>query len=251
MSLPNGYIIYRGPSLLNGAPIVAVVIAMSTNPKTGPMSQAYILADNGDRPVEATQNGADVSICGDCKHRPRAAGTCYVVVRQGATRVYKSLTEGRYADLSHCPDLAAEILAGRHMRLGAYGDPAAVPATVWMEFVASLSGWVGYTHQWRNPVAQPLRALCMASVDTASERDLAIAMGWRPFRVRRADEPVARTEAVCPASEEGARKLTCTTCGYCNGTGGGRRGGVSILLHGNHMRDREQRFRVAQEALAG
>ena len=48
---PSGYIIYRGQSLLNGAPIVAVAITKSSNVKTGNMVQTYILADNGQSPV--------------------------------------------------------------------------------------------------------------------------------------------------------------------------------------------------------
>lgn len=249
-SLPNGFIVYRGPSLLNGAPIVAIVIVHSQNTKTGDLAQTYILADGGERPTDALRSGGDAAVCGDCKHRPVNAATCYVVVRQGATRVWLSLHAGLYPDLSHCVDIAAELLADRRVRLGAYGDPAAVPVDVWRELTAHLSGWVGYTHQWRESSAQPLRDFCMASVDTPSERDLALAMGWRTFRVRRHDEPVGRTEATCPASDEAGFKLTCATCGFCNGSGGGRRGGAAILLHGNHMRVREQRFREAQEALA-
>lgn len=250
MRLPNGFIIYRGPSLINGAPIVAVVIAHSTNEKTGDVAQVYILADDGERPVEASQNGSDASICGDCKHRPTLAGTCYVVVRRGPTRVWMSLQDGRYPDLSHCVDLASDLLAGRRARLGAYGDPAAVPVAVWAELTAQLAGWVGYTHQWQARYAQPLRAYCMASVDSPEERALAHWMGWRTFRVRTADEALLTRESVCPASDEGGRKLTCSTCGACDGSSRDRRGGIAIILHGNHMRDREKRFRTAREASA-
>jgi hypothetical protein len=133
------------------------------------------------------------------------------------------------------------------MRLGAYGDPAAVPSAVWRVLTSKLEGWVGYTHQWRQVWAQALRDYCMASVDTSAERALALAMGWRPFRVRTIDEPLERREARCPASEESGFKLTCSTCGFCNGAGSGRRGGVAIQLHGNHMRERAERFRAARE----
>lgn len=241
MSLPNGFIAYRGPSLLNGAPVVCVVIRESVNAKTGNVAQAYILAAH-DRPVVALRDGTDEAICGDCKHRAVYAGTCYVVVRQGASVVWKNLEHGSYPDFSHCPDLVSELLRGRHMRLGAYGDPAAVPVQVWRDLTSALAGWVGYTHQWRRADAQELREFCMASVDSPRELDLARALGWRTFRVRTPDEPIARREAMCPASEEGGNKLTCVTCGFCDGTHRGRSGGAAILLHGNHLRDREQRF---------
>lgn len=241
-SLPRGYIIYRGPSLLNQAPIVAAVVAESANPKTGAMSQAYILPDNDSGPVAAIRSGDDVSVCGDCKHRPRNAGTCYVVVRQGATQVWRSLRAGAYVDMTSYVDIVSEILAGKMMRLGAYGDPAAVPVEVWREVTSCLSGWVGYTHQWRDAAAQPLRELCMASVDTPREMDLARAMGWRTFRVRLSDEPLQHRESVCPASAEAGHKLQCATCRACDGLRSERKGSIAILLHGNHVRQREAQF---------
>src|SRR5262245_33628424 len=53
---PQGVVLYRGPSLLDGAPIVAVATNLarrSKNPKTGNAVQTYILADNGENPIEA------------------------------------------------------------------------------------------------------------------------------------------------------------------------------------------------------
>jgi hypothetical protein len=67
---PTGQIIFKGPSELDGAPIVVIAITRSTNSKTGDMVQTYILPNNGERPTINQQTGADVSICGDCKQRP-------------------------------------------------------------------------------------------------------------------------------------------------------------------------------------
>lgn len=240
--LPTGYIFYRGPSLLTGAPIVAVVIAASSNEKTGSAAQSYILADNGQRPTDALLSGADAAVCGDCKHRPANAGTCYVVVRQGPMRVWMSLQRGNYPDLTGYVDIASEILAGRVIRIGTYGDPASVPVGIWRDLLVAVDGYVGYTHQWRQHFAQPLRDFCMASVDSVPEHDLARSMGWRTFRVRLEKEPLLEREAVCPASEEGGRKLHCDTCRACDGSAGGRRGGVAIVLHGNHPDSRAMRF---------
>lgn len=242
MKLPNGYLIYRGPSLLNGAPIIAIVIAHSHNAKTGNMAQTYILPDIADGPVAAIRSGRDDSVCGDCKHRPVNAGTCYVVVRQGATIVSRAFRAGSYRDMTRYVDIVSEILAGSMVRLGTYGDPAAVPIAVWRELLASMAGWVGYTHQWHRPQAQPLRDLCMASVDSAGELIAARSMGWRTFRVRTADEPLEHREGVCPASNEAGHKLQCATCRACDGNATGKRGGICIVLHGNHPRDRQERF---------
>ena len=83
---PTGFIAYRGPSLIDGSPIVVVVVtAKSSNRKTGSMVQTYILrADQN--PVAAVKSGADVSICGDCKHRgDKGQGrSCYVNLGHGA-----------------------------------------------------------------------------------------------------------------------------------------------------------------------
>lgn len=239
---PTGYIVYRGASLLNGRPIVAVVITKSGNTKTGDIAQSYILPDHGERPTQALRSGADAAVCGDCKHRPAHAATCYVVVRQGATMVWQALQRGLYPDFTRDADVVGEVLYGRMLRIGTYGDPAAVPVKVWRDLAHALRTWVGYTHQWRQPFAQPLRDLCMASVDTPAEADTARAMGWRPFRVRLPEEPLLARESVCPASAEGDHKLQCETCGACNGNATGRAGGIAIVLHGNHAAHRQMRF---------
>ncbi len=67
----NGYVLYEGPSQLDGRPIVCIVTgfrAASDNVKTGDMLQTWILLRNID-PQEATLNGSDFSVCGDCALR--------------------------------------------------------------------------------------------------------------------------------------------------------------------------------------
>jgi hypothetical protein len=99
---PTGQIIFKGPSELDGAPIVVIAITRSSNSKTGDMVQTYILTNNGERPTINQQTGADVSICGDCKHRPANGGACYVVTAQGPSMVYKSFLNGNYTDAGDC-----------------------------------------------------------------------------------------------------------------------------------------------------
>ena len=62
----NHGIIYKGPSLLDGKPIVVIGTYSKRNSKTGAVLQTYILCDDGLDPLEASKTGADFSICGDC-----------------------------------------------------------------------------------------------------------------------------------------------------------------------------------------
>ena len=145
---PSGYILYRGPSLLDGKPIVVVAITKeSKNSKTGNMVQTYVMADNGLSPVESAKTLADESVCGDCKHRRGTGGSCYVNLGQGPRSVMDGVMRGIYPD-SDGYNVGTAVF-NRKVRLGTYGDPAAVPAYVWDELLHGTSGWTGYTHQWR------------------------------------------------------------------------------------------------------
>ena len=68
-------VFWRGPSAIDGAPVVAIASGLSPvpsdqsdNDKTGPMVQTWILREDM-APIMALR-GADRSICGDCVHRP-------------------------------------------------------------------------------------------------------------------------------------------------------------------------------------
>lgn len=227
---PSGYIVYRGPSLINGAPIVVVAVTASTNAKTGNMVQTYILADNGCTPVENTRTGADVAVCGDCPHRRGTGGACYVNLGQGPRAVADGVVRGIYpASLK----LAADTCTGRMVRLGTYGDPAAVPAWVWATLLTSAAGHTGYTHQWRTPQGAAVAQWCMASADSQADRDIAKAMGFRTFRIRTADMPVLAGEFICPAAAEGGKRKTCGTCGACDGGVNTRKADPVIVVHGS------------------
>jgi hypothetical protein len=232
---PTGYVIYRGPSQLDGQPIVVVaLVSKSTNGKTGNMVQTYILRD-GVNPVEAARTGQDESVCGDCKHRPANAGGCYVTLIHGPSVVWRQLQAGAYPVATEA-ELAA-LGAGRMVRLGTYGDPAAAPARIWAELVRLAAGRTGYTHQWRNeslPMGErlALRALVMASADDAAEAQQARELGMRHFRIRTADEALLPREIICPASEEAGKRKTCETCGACSGTQRAGQASVVIIVHG-------------------
>lgn len=224
-----GVVFYRGPSLLTDELIVGVISGLdegSMNKKTGPIAQAWILVPD-EPPMEAVRAGRDAAICGDCALRGDAGHNrkCYVHPWLAANQVWKQVRDGVYPDVDW-PDLAA-VLEGRYLRLGAYGDPAAIPFDVWRQALTLADGWVGYTHQWRRCDAR-FQTLTMASVDTAAECDEARAAGWRTFRVRPFDTPLLAEEIVCPASEEAGFKTTCQACQLCRGTATPAR---SIAIH--------------------
>lgn len=219
-----GYIAYEGPSVIDGRPIVVIVnkLAGSANEKTGAdLVQTFIIrSDVG--PVEALKTGDDASICGQCVHRPLLAKTngqapCYVNVGRSVRSVFEAYRRGRYTKAT--PAELRAILAGRKVRLGTYGDPAAAPVAMWQEILADTAGHVGYSHQWQavdfdHAAWSPL---VMASADTADEAAQANLHGMRVFRVSVGVEKQAG-ESTCPASAEGGKKATCDRCMLCGGT---------------------------------
>lgn len=232
--MSNGAVIYRGTSLIDGAPIVVLAVKLKgsgkANAKTGDMVQTYVLREDID-PVQAIRSGGDASVCGDCVHRGDgfSGRTCYVNVGQGALSVWRAYHRGAYPIMT--PEEAAKLARGRMIRLGTYGDPAAVPSKVWRALVKHSEGWTGYTHQWRKRFAQGLRKLCMASADSAGDAILAHAKGWRTFRVADSKAPSVGREIVCPASKEAGKLLQCIDCKACDGANG-RRGSIRIAAHG-------------------
>ena len=245
MPRPNGAVIWQGVSVLDGVTPISVVVtglnSRSANGKTGDMLQTWIILRDL-HPSEAVESGADSGICGDCKHRKQHDGSRSCYVRMNApTSVWWKLqrTLGRwtpkpglkYAVTSDLREIAA-LGAGREVRLGSYGDPAAVPIVVWQALVSRATGRTGYTHQARR--APSLMALAMASADTVLEAFEYQEAGWRTFRVAApGDGERARGEARCPASVESGRVATCETCPLkCDGAAGGLLN-IVIQAHGN------------------
>lgn len=221
---PNGVILYEGPSVIDGAPIVVIATGLETpsaNEKTGAMVQTFILRADVS-PVDALATGADASVCGDCGHRPiLAAATdeapCYVNVARSVLAIWQAYRRGSYRRIT-AADIPA-VFGGRRVRLGAYGDPYAAPVELWRAVVAVADGHTGYTHQWQNPGFDPdvWAPLVMASADTIDEAALANLHGMRVFRVSIGVD-VAPGEISCPASDEGGRRVQCFDCRLCAGT---------------------------------
>lgn len=228
---PTGHVVYSGPSAINGKPIVAILTTESKNPKTGNMAQLWIMpADMA--PHEALKAGADEAVCGNCKHRRSMGGACYVTVHQGPLSVWKAWQRGNYPYAGGLESLGY----GLDIRLGAYGDPAALPQWVITELLQDAAGWTGYTHQWNAPWADYswLKPFVMASADTEAEAEAARAAGWRYFRIRTESESIGQREFMCPASDEGGNRTDCKACQACNGAGSGsQKASPVIIVHGS------------------
>jgi hypothetical protein len=224
--MSTGYTVYQGPSALDGSPIVAVVTLRSSNTKTGDMAQLWILPALAN-PVEAVKRGVDASVCGDCKHRGvnGSARTCYVNVGQAPLSVYRAYTAGRY---THSLDAACDAIAydALKVRLGAYGDPAALPLEIIARLASASSGWTGYTHQWKS--RPELARYCMASVDSLEEQTSATALGWRCFRVLAVGQGIDAPDTIlCPSD-----KVQCSKCRLCAGTSRPAKS-IAIEAHGS------------------
>ena len=223
------FLLYDGPSQFDGQPIIALATGIetpSTNRKTGPMVQTYILRKDI-APTLAVKSGQDYSICKDCMHR---GTSCYVTVFQAPLQVWKSFQRHKPAALT-----AAELRAigyRRNIRIGSYGDPAAVPSDIWAQLIAKANDFTGYTHDWRNSPAE-IKRMCVASVDSESEQVEARELGWRTFRVLQTHEVSNRDEKLCPATIPNSR-ITCDRCMKCNGSKDSRRHfNIAAHVHGS------------------
>lgn len=219
-------IIYEGPSMINGDPIVALATGLavqSKNVKTGPMVQTWILAQS-EEPHKALKTGQDEAVCGDC---PARGKWCYVTTFQGPLSIYRTWKRGGYQPYQ------PEAFAGKPVRFGAYGDPTAVPFNIWDEIGLQASMTTGYTHAWK--YCDPLhKHYCMASCDTEEEALEARDRGWRTFRVTKSpgDKALSK-EVICPASEEAGNKIQCIQCGACDGTSRRKKSHIVIMVHGS------------------
>ena len=250
----NGIILNEGMSLWDGEPIVAILTGISrpsSNPKTGDMLQVWILRSDM-HPVEALKTGADQSICGNCPHRLDEDNhrTCYVNI-MAPSAIWRTYKAGKYGILTDDSVVRAwsssssrsrfigqsldSIVRGRAVRIGAYGDPAMLPAHYWLNWFKSAGITTGYTHMWDH-IDPEYAKFCMASVDSEEEREKAQELGYRTFRVLDKHEyPEAGNEIPCPASAEQGYSTTCNRCGLCDGSRAdhsNRIPSITITVHG-------------------
>lgn len=248
MSASTGAVVWEGFSRFErGVPLAVALTWQTANVKTGPMVQAWILRMD-ESPAEGVRSGGDSGICGTC---PRRGGNgCYVNAANAPQAVFRAMP--RYERLTVAT--AARRLTGQRLRIGAYGDPAAVPASVWWGLVAHTAGHTGYTHAPEK--APALRELIMASVETESAAVRWQAHGWRTFRVRSyegGEEPerLAPGELACPASREGGQRTACSYCLLCDGAGrNGKARSIAVVDHSGVTLSRLARLRRSREGVA-
>ena len=221
---PSGFVMYEGASQIDGAPIVVIATLKSSNIKTGNMVQTWILRQDL-HPVESSAQGADVSICGNCPHRHNTGGACYVNIGQAPAQVWKSYKKGNYPMF-----ISGEhdsFFMGRKVRLGAYGDPAAMPYEIAERMVNISLGHTGYTHQAaRKFFDKRFLTLCQVSADTPKQAIKFQAMGAKTFRVALEGDALLEGEVECLSDSQG---ISCLDCGLCNGI----KQNVAITVHGS------------------
>jgi hypothetical protein len=241
MPKQNAIKIYDGPSLLDGKRIIVLVTGLaksSKNTKTGAMLQTWILRYDV-APHEALKTGDDSSVCGQCPLRPMlwkaseikvSDRQCYVKVFQAPLSTWKANRDLPVTDLNE----ALELIDGRMVRFGSYGDPGAVPAMIWEALKTNKR--TGYSHQWKG---QNVASFAMASVHSVEERAQAKAKGMRTFRIVSSLDEIVRDlkgraqEIACPASKEAGARTTCNDCGLCDGSRGptDKRKDIVIVAH--------------------
>lgn len=240
--------IYQGPSMIDGDPIRGVVTTTSVNSKLtarlhAEVLQLWILPDLV-HPTLAIQSGEDRSVCGSCPLRAYRDGEkvkrlCYVSP-QPITSVWRH----SHGQAVISPREAVRGSRADLLRLGAYGDPAALPFDLVDELcrealAAGVRRRAGYTHQAGHCDAR-WRRLVMASAEGAQRALELQLLGWRTFTVVPTDEGPGPDAITCPASDERGHKTTCEKCGLCDGArpGGDNRKNISIGVHGERKHTR-------------
>jgi hypothetical protein len=242
-ALPHNLKLYDGPSMLNGERIFVIATAVNANRKIGRMLQLWIIPAIS--PIDAVRSGQDAAVCGDCRHRGDGHGhrrTCYVEWWRSVANIWQGHIHAEKVG----PEQAGRLIAGLQLRIGAYGDPAAVPMAVWRPMLEQAGGWTAYTHQWRRlfNVREAWMPWCMASVDSLEEEHLAHEAGWRTFRVRPVDGVVTSREVICPHETKGVQ---CDSCALCQG----RQVGAKSIVVTVHGKAGVKWFNSRAEALAG
>ena len=211
----KGYVLYKGPSRIDGETIVVILTLQSTNIKTGNMAQLWIMREDTP-PHIAKKQGKDVSVCGDCPIKKE----CYVLTFQGPLSVWNAYKRGTYENLWEMPNaleyaLRIDLLKFLSIRFGAYGDPAALPKWLISSIASNCKDFTGYTHQWNKPKFNFLKNYFMASVESVGQHIAAQSFGFRTFCIKSQNMPIGDSEFECRADTRG---LQCIDCMLCNGS---------------------------------
>ena len=233
MPKTKGYVLYEGPSAINGENIAAILTLNSTNKKTGNMAQLWIL--HKDIPPHIAQKtGDDDAVCGDCPIKKE----CYVLTFQGPLSVWNAYKRGSYVKLNPALTVSnmldetqkmvdfMSLLKNLIIRFGAYGDPAALPKWLIKTIAKNCKDFTGYTHQWNKRKFNFLKKYFMASVETKKLAEKALKKGFRYFRIKPPGAINFKNEITCP-SDIG---IQCIDCKLCNGAKQAKN--ITIEAHG-------------------
>jgi len=256
--------VWQGVSAFDGKEIMAVLSNYATNSdnkKIGlPFCQLYTL------PVGVVPNVGfqekHPTVCGSCTH---LGNGCYVQWQWLLNLYNCTKDQVPYFDSDKGQRLIVDLVKDQLIRIGAAGDPMALPFWLVKRLVSVSKAHTSYTHAWMNldlvdsvepcpyddEMIQTWQDICMASVDSPAEYDAARALGWRTFRTLRGgldsswvrgsngkdrfleSSQLLKGEVECLAD---SHKKTCADCMLCDGT---RRSmkirNVVIGTHGSNM----------------
>ena len=221
----NGVILYEGPSIFDGSPIVQIATGLrkpTLNRKVRNAIQVWTIPST-EHPLDAIRRDSAYAVCRDCA----ISDLCYVN-RATLGVIYGAYQRGAYpkVPVHRIPELLPPFMV---WRLGAYGNPSAVPYPKVMGKLAKLGvQWLSYEHAWSH-VTQSHRAVSMASCETLDQAIGAASRGWRSYTVvplgetKKAIKVLKRAGVkaiACPYDASNPATITCDVCRLCDGKHG-------------------------------
>lgn len=216
-------ILFKGPSVLDPATRIVVIATgfdrPSANQKTGGMLQVYTLVESL-HPMDAIRVGLVSAICGDC---PLIGDICYLQIHKDINKVYNCYKRGGYRYVESIEEIE-HLFFNKRVRLGAYGDPAAIPGFIIEAILKYAKAYTSYTHNGQyNPV---VAELSQASVESAKQAKDWQAKGYKTFRIKLDSEPLVEDEIACP--NEKRPDIQCRDCLLCDG----QKANIAVNVHG-------------------
>lgn len=166
-------------------------------------------------------------------------------------------------------DVLKRVLkSARFARIGAMGDPAHADRRNLRADLRKLEraglAVISYTHFWREPYAQDLQDVCMASCETVEDARAALGRGWRPAMVLPWDHYETSGQRfylgpqegiVCPAQiprdPASGRAVTCNTCQLCRPEhpvwSAGKIQAIGFLDHSRRANGERRRMRGVEQ----
>lgn len=202
------------------------------NKKTGGLDWEFYHFTAGMHPQECRTSGHDAFT--NCQGCPLASNNGCYVMPLALNAIYKSrVLDGKALRITH--KRAIELVKGRDIRLGAYGNPSTLGTALQRKLQEASSLCLSYEHHRHKA------RVSMVSVHSAEEAMQWQAKGYRTYRTLGETEHMLDSEIPCPNVTHG---VTCAACGLCDT----RKPGKSIVApyHGSGKRKAEK---AAKESL--